>query len=172
MYLYWQIILLLIIFSLAWAGLSLAPWVPTWRKDLPRILKLANLQPGQTFYDLGCGDGKVVFYVSQNSSGQVIGLEAAWPFYLWCKLKQLIFHHNNLSIRLKNLYKADLKDADVVYVFGTPKKINSKLEPKLKKELKPGSLVISYAFPISNWTAKMVNKPKPDDIDIYLYQIP
>jgi SAM-dependent methyltransferase len=171
MNIYIQFIILLVIFSLAWTGLSLAPWVPTWKKDLTRILRLANLQPSEKFYDLGCGDGKVVFYASQNSEAKVIGFEAAWPFFIYAKIKQLIFPRPNLSILLKNLYKVDLRDADCIYVFGTPKTINQKLEPKLSKELKPGSRVISYAFPFTKWTPELIDKPKPDDIDIYLYQI-
>jgi SAM-dependent methyltransferase len=158
------------LFSLALAAASLAPWVPTWKKDLPRIFKLANLNPGEIFYDLGCGNGKVVFYAAKNFPIKAIGIELAFPLYLTCKLRQLFNYKKNLKFWNKDIFKVDLSPADVIYIFGTPKPIQQRLKQKLEKELKPGARIISYAFPFNEWQPKIIDKPSDKDINIYLYQ--
>jgi cyclopropane fatty-acyl-phospholipid synthase-like methyltransferase len=170
---FFQLIIILafvFISSIAIAGLSFAPWVPAWKKDLPRIFKLAALKPGEVFYDLGCGNGKVVLYANKNFQARAIGLEISLPMYLVCKARQIFNSDKNLVFKLKNLYKEDLSRADAVYFFGMPDKV-AKLRAKLEKELKPGCRVISYVFPIAGWQEAVKDKPKPTDIAIYLYTI-
>lgn len=169
MYTIFLFLVLIIIATAALAGISFAPWVPAWKKDLPRIMRLADLQPGQTFYELGCGDGKVVFYAARNFDAQVIGLEISLILFGICKLKQLFYKNKNLAIKYKNLFKQNLRDADVVYFFGMPDKISQKLRKKLDAELRPGTKVISYAFEVSGWSPVAVDKPRPNDVSIYLY---
>ena len=159
----------IVILSVALAGLSFAPWVPAWKKDLPRIFKLAQLKPGEVFYDLGCGNGKVVLYANKNFQAKAIGLEISLPMYLTCKIRQIFNYNRNLSFKLKNLYHQYLSNADVVYFFGMPDKVE-KLRAKLEKELKPGSRVVSYVFPVVGWQEIAKDKPNPKDIAIYLYQ--
>jgi len=168
-------LLLFIVFclmSMGIAGLSLAPWVPTWKKDLPRIFKLAALKPGEVFYDLGCGNGKLVLYTAKNFKVKAIGLEIAVPLFLICKVRQFFSQDKNLSFKFKSFYNENLNYADVIYVFGRPETLKDKFKQKLKKELKPGSRVISYAFPIIGWLPKEISKPSPKDIEIYLYIMP
>src|SRR3989338_11069432 len=76
-------------FSIIFSVLSFAPWVPARGRDLKRIFKLAALKPGQIFYDLGCGDGKAVFYAAKNFRVRAIGVEFSFPLYLLCRLKNV-----------------------------------------------------------------------------------
>lgn len=163
-------LLLSALISLALAAVSLIIWLPTKRRDLDRILRLADLKEGEKFYDLGCGDGKVIFFISQNSPAEVIGLEVAWPLFLVCKIKKL-FYRVKPIIKYRDLYKEDLTDAKVVYIFGIPDKLKNKLKPKLEKELKPGSRVISYVFPIGGWRHKLIDQPRDRDVPIYFYVV-
>jgi len=165
------LLIALCLLSLAIASISLAPWVPTWKKDLPRIFKLAALKPGETFYDLGCGNGKVAIYAVKNFNAQVIGLEMAVPLYLICRLRLLFTINKKLIFKCKNFYKEDLSKANVVYVFGQAKTLGLKFTQKLSNELKPGARVISYVFPIEGWIPKIIDKPSPKDIAIFLYEI-
>jgi SAM-dependent methyltransferase len=163
------IIVFVLISSVAIAGFSFAPWVPAWGKNLPRIFKLAEIKPGEIFYDLGCGDGRVVVYANKNWQAKAIGLEISLPFFLICKIRQVFNRQRDLTFKLKNLYKEDLSRADVVYFFGMPDKIE-KLKVKLARELKPGARVISYVFPVTGWQVSVKDKPNPTDIPIYLYR--
>ncbi|MFH1582800.1 MAG: class I SAM-dependent methyltransferase, partial [Candidatus Falkowbacteria bacterium] len=66
-------------FSLIFSVLSFAPWVPSRSRDLKRTFKLADLRPGQIFYDLGCGNGKVAIYAANNFKVKAVGLEISLP---------------------------------------------------------------------------------------------
>jgi SAM-dependent methyltransferase len=163
------LILLILLMTAALAGISFAPWVPTWRKDFPRVFKLAELKPGQVFYELGCGDGRVVTQANKIYKAKAIGLEISMPLYLVAKLRQLFNPNKDLKIKYKNLFKENLGAADVVYFFGMPKPVKDKLRLKLEKELKPGCRVISYVFPIEGWQPEVIDKPLANVVPIYLY---
>lgn len=163
------ILLLTFFYNIAFSVISFAPWVPTRARDLYRIFKLAALKDGQIFYDLGCGDGKVIFYAAKNFKVKAIGLEISLPMYLLCQIKRIILNKRNIKFKLKNLFKENLSKADVVYFFGLPDTINNKLILKLKKELKPGCKIISYSFKINGWTPAFVDKPAEKDLPIYVY---
>jgi SAM-dependent methyltransferase len=161
--------ILILLFSCAFAGVSFAVWVPCWNKDLKRIFRLADLKSGETFYDLGCGDGKTVVYAGSNFKVKAIGIELALPLYAVCKLRQLFNLNKNIKFKWKNLFNENLASADVVYFFGTPNPIKFKLKEKLERELKPGARVISYVFSVPGWKPAIVDKPKNNDAPIYLY---
>lgn len=163
------LLLALLLSSVAIASLSLIVWVPTRKKDLPRILALADLKPGERFIDLGCGTGTVSHFVASKSSSAVTGIELALPFFLWCKARNCFSRRDNLSYVWGSLFKLDLREFDVVYVFGIPDKLKDKLKPKLEQELRPGSRVISYAFAIEGWIPAQISKPTPDSVSIYSY---
>lgn len=162
--------LALLLLSSAIAGWSFAPWVPIWSKDLPRVFALAQLKPGEVFYDLGCGNGKTVFYAAEQQAANAIGVELSFPLWLTCRLRQAWRRTPYVTFKLGNLFRQNLSSADVIYVFGMPEKLQHKLRAKLERELKPGSRVVSYTFPITGWQPTKVDKPSPKDISIYLYQ--
>lgn len=172
--LFWNIIVilaLLLIFLTVVVGVTFAPWVPTRKKDLQRVLALANLKSGEKCYELGCGNGRVSFFLAKNSEAKIIGVEYGILLFLWCTLKKLFSRNSNLSFRYQNLFHTDLSDADVVYVFGMPKKLETKLRHKFITELLPGSRVISYIFPIQGWEPSTVDLPSEGRAKIYHYVV-
>lgn len=157
--------------TIAIASNSLAPWIPTRKRDLKRIFRLANLKPNEIFYDLGCGDGKVVIFANKNFKAKAIGIELALPLFLICKIRQLFIRDKDLIFHYKNLFKENLSKADVVYLFAeSANKLKGEIKQKLEKELKPGARVISYAFAFTDWTPEIIDKPSKNDIVIYLYK--
>lgn len=165
-----MLILALILFiflgSYAYAGILAAPWFPTWSQDIERFLKLADIKPGQKFYDLGCGDGKLVF-AAAGSGAEAIGFEISLLPYLLAVSRS--FYVNNSKIKFKNFWKADLSDADIVYLFLTPK-VNPKAKEKLEHELKRGAKVITYTWPIEGWKPLKIDTT-PGQPAMYLYTI-
>ncbi|MBI2458936.1 MAG: class I SAM-dependent methyltransferase [Parcubacteria group bacterium] len=157
-------------FSLIFSVLSFAPWVPSRGRDLKRIFKLADLKLGQVFYDLGCGNGRMVIYAANNYKVKAVGLEISLPFYLICKLRQALNRRGLIEFKFKNLYKENLAPADVIYFFGMPHVLNEKFCSKLRRELKPGTKIISYAFKLPDWQPKIIDKPSANDLPVYLYE--
>jgi len=171
MYIALFIIIFILFLTIALAAYSLAPWVPSHSKDLKRISKLADMQDGETFYDLGCGDGKIIWRIAKNQKVKTVGIELALPMYLICKFHQLVSPRKNIKIIWGNVFKKNLSEADAIFIFGTPWSLQNKFKEKLKKELKKGARVISYTFPIKGWQPVKVDKPNKNDNTIYLYKI-
>ena len=97
------------------------PYVATDRKKIKTIVKFAQIKKGQTVVDLGSGDGRLLI-ASAQLGAKAIGYELN-PFLIaitrvHAKIKGLL---NNVWVERKNLWKADLKVADVVFVYGRKK---------------------------------------------------
>ena len=152
--------------TFAYAGIKAAPWFPTWSRDINRFLKLADIKPGQKFYDLGCGDGKLVF-AATGAGAKAVGFEISLLPYLIAKTRSFGIH--NSEIKFKDFWNQNLSDADVVYLFLTPK-VNPKAKLKLGIELKKGAKVIAYTWPIEGWQPIKEDSPK-DRPAMYLYEI-
>ncbi|MFH0818810.1 MAG: class I SAM-dependent methyltransferase [Patescibacteria group bacterium] len=160
------IFVIIILTSAAYASLKGAPWVPTVKHDVERAIKLANIKPGEVFYDLGCGDGRLVAAAADRGA-KSIGIELSFFQYLIAVIRNL--SRPNTKIKCQNLFKTDLSQADVVYFFLMPKHYQHIMQ-KFKQELKPGARVVAYVWPIKEWTPVKIDK-----IDkkcaLYLYEI-
>ncbi len=145
------------------------PFAKTPQKNVKLIIDQLNLKPGNIFYDLGCGDGR--FLIEAEKKGvKAYGFEISPWAYLRGQIN-LFFHKSQTKIFYKNFYNADLKDADVIFCF-LMDKVMSNVEEKLKKELKPKALVVSYCFKMPNWQPiKTININKNDNkaSKVYLY---
>ncbi len=166
------LIILLIILVLSgtavYAGYRAAPWVPTFKSDTKRFLRLADIKPGQKVYDLGCGDGRLVV-AAAKAGGQAVGFEISLLPYLAAKWR--IWRspfRKQCQIKLKDFWKADLNEADVVYFFLMPK-VFTKMKAKLEKELKPGAKVVIYTWPMEGWVPLVADCPI-GKTPIYVYQ--
>ena len=134
------------------------PWVPTHEARIRRALQLADLQPGETLYDLGSGDGRVLLLAAREFGAQAIGVEIgpmqclvswarAWLSGSWGRVRT----------RCGNFYKADFRDADVVFVYLTSGQ-TTRLCPLLEAQLRPGTRVVSIAADIPNWQPVFIDR--------------
>jgi len=165
------IIIIVLLGSFAWAGLSAAPWVPCKSNDLEQLIKLANLKPTDVFVDLGAGNGKTVI-AAAHAGAIAHGYEISLIPYLIARLK-ILFLPKNIRSRVffhyKSLWKVDLSKFNCIYIFLMPK-IFPRLIKKIKTECKIGTKIICYVWPLSDLSEKNVfqekNRPK-----IYFYEI-
>ena len=158
---YFAIIGLSQLFSLYYGS----PFIKTPPNIQNEIAKLAKLKPKETFYDLGCGSGEILRFIAKDSKIKVIGVEASPILYIYTKL--LTKTYPNIKIVLENLMKIDLSNANVIYCYLYPKMM-AKLQTKFLHELKNGSRVISFQFPLPDIKPakiKQINKQK-----LYLYK--
>ena len=171
MYLFLILIAFIFLFlvTFVYAGWKGAPWVPTRRNDVKRFLKIAKIQQGQKVYDLGSGDGRIV-YAAAQAGAKAEGFEISLFPYLLSQARLLFLKNKEkYKIKYKDFWHVNLDDADIVYFFLMPK-VYHKLKIKFEKELKKGTKVIAYVWPIDDWKSLRVDAVKGQS-NLYLYQI-
>ena len=92
-----------------------APYVPTFKKQADNALDLLDLRPGQTIIDLGAGDGTIVKMAAERGL-MAIGYELNPLLVIIARLRTLRYGRQ-VKIKWKNFWKADLSEADGVFVF-------------------------------------------------------
>ena len=70
-----------------------------------------------------------------------------------------------------DLFTADISPATVVTLW-LSRSVNAELEPKLRRELKPGTRIVSHQFPIGDWTPDATARTEYDGTDLYLWKVP
>jgi len=157
-------------------------YVPTHPKAVEAMLKLAGVKEGDTVCDLGCGDGRIVIAaVKDFKAKKGIGYDLDPDRLKDCKVnlesaKLTAEQEKAITFKLGNVLKLtpdDFKDIDVVTLYLLPS-INDKLQPVLKKGLKPGARVVSHDFSMTDWKEdKMIKVDAPDRThSVYLWTIP
>lgn len=124
------------------AVLNGAPYVPTKRKSVKKMLDELDLKPGQTLIDLGAGLGAVALPAAKRGI-KVIAYEInPWLcLVLWLRTRR---YRQAVKIHCRNFWKVRLPKADAVFVFGVSR-IMDRLSRKLQKEL-PGAKAASFGF--------------------------
>lgn len=140
-------ILLGCVIGLSWFAGSDAPYVPTKMDQIRKILKLAGVQKGKKFYELGSGDGRVVVAAAKLKAYSV-GIEQSLLRVIMSRLKASQL--KNIRFIHGNIFAGNYFDADIVYIYLLPNGVK-KLEEKLEKELKKGSIVITQTYHFANW---------------------
>jgi len=146
------ILVLLAIFCLVYfltPLFSKVPFVPCSKEVVYEIVHALPLSSGSVFFDLGCGDGRVLFAIAKAyPSVSCRGVEIA-PFpFLLAKARKVFSWAHNVSIMYGDFFKIDTSSASCVFVYLFPK-ILDRLLPKFEQELKPGSIVVSCDFKFS-----------------------
>jgi len=165
--------ILLIFVLLVLAGMVIlpiffgAPWHPLMPGTIRRILRFAEVQPGETVCDLGCGEGRVLITAAKEFSARAIGVEIDPLKILLARLLRKI---NGVGDRVNivrgNLFDFDPGSADVLYLYLTHQAMD-KLFPEILKKLKPSVRIVSYRFCLRGMTPEKVSEDKT----LFLYQI-
>ena len=152
------------------------PYVPSRKKIVRHLIKLAHIQNGQTIYDLGCGDGRFLVEAEkmahqENKQIQAIGFELAPLPFLIASFKKLLYR-GQFKVSMKNFFHENLSKADMIFCYLGPETLK-KLAEKMQKECRKGTKIYSHTFKIEGLTpAKVwVKNPKLHLPTIYLYQI-
>ena len=149
-----------------------APFISTQSKVINKIFSEFTLTKdfSGSVYELGCGKaGFLKTFHDYYPQAKLIGIEySLLPFFI-TKIQQSLNPKTKINIIRKNMFKVDLKEADVIYCF-LDIYMMEKLEQKFKTECKPGTLIISYCFSMPTLkpfkTATNENRSR-----IYFYKI-
>jgi len=144
------------------------PWVPTREKRIRKALQLVKLQPGETLYDLGAGDGRVLLIAAREFGASAVGIEIG-PVQCALGWLRIWFSGSRHKVRIRcaNYYKSDVSNADVIFVYATSSQ-TSRLLPLLERQLRPGARVVSIAADFTDWQPKLVDR----ELLIFVYQMP
>jgi precorrin-6B methylase 2 len=145
-------------------------FVPTPTEVVEAMLKAAKVTKNDVVYDLGCGDGRIVITAAKEYGARGIGIDIDPQRISEARANA---EKAGVADRVKfleqDLFETDFHEATVVTLYLLPS-LNLKLRPKLWKELKPGTRVVSHAFDMGDW------KPEQEiDVDgrtVYLWTVP
>jgi SAM-dependent methyltransferase len=146
------------------------PYVPSPNPVVDGMLKLANVKKGDVVYDLGCGDGRIVIAAAKEYGATGVGvdinperIQEARSNAKKAAVEAMVKFEEN------DLFKADIRNATVVTLYLLPD-VNVRLRPRLLKELKPGTRIVSHSFDMGDW------KPDREEVvegrHIYLWTVP
>lgn len=153
-----QLVFAVLFFFLCIAFFSGAPFVPSTAKTARSMILLANITPESVVYDLGSGDGRLLFASAQKKAKKVVGLEINPLLVLFTNFRILFSPYRSIiSCHWQNFWMSSFHDADVVFVYLLPWKME-RLKEKLEKELHHGSRVVSNSFIFPEWTVDHVDK--------------
>jgi hypothetical protein len=163
-------IVVYLFYLLSWFWPPDSPWAPWWKTDAKvarAIQKLAKITKNDLVYELGSGDSENLITLAKEFGIPSVGIEVdplrvvQSKIMVWKKRVS-----DKVRIEKKDFFKIDISPATVVYVYLVPRALE-KLRTKFEKELKPGTKVISYRYPILYLEKTGENK----EHKLYMYEV-
>jgi SAM-dependent methyltransferase len=132
-------------------GYPEVPYVPTPPEVVDAMLKLAGVTSADRLYDLGCGDGRIVIAAAKKYGARGTGIDID-PERIEDATRNAKENGVEDKVRFiqKDLFQAEISDATVVTLY-LLSSVNMRLRPKLLKELKPGTRIVSHSFDMGDW---------------------
>ncbi|MGH8631294.1 MAG: methyltransferase domain-containing protein [Burkholderiales bacterium] len=133
---------------------------PTPHNVVTEMLNLAQVGANDVVYDLGCGDGRIVIAAAKQfgTRGVCVDIDPQ-------RIRESRANAQSSGVierilfREQDLFETRLGDATVVTLFLSPD-VNLKLRSKLRRELKPGTRVVSYVHDMGDWTPREARSVK------------
>ncbi|MCL4812992.1 MAG: methyltransferase domain-containing protein [Vicinamibacteraceae bacterium] len=145
-------------------------FVPTPEAVVNAMLEVAKVTKDDIIYDLGCGDGRIPITAAKKYGATGVGIDID---------PQRIMEANanakkegvtdKVTFLQADLFETDISRATVVTLYLLPS-LNVKLMPKLLKELKPGTRIVSHAFDMGDW--KPEKELTVDGRHVYYWTVP
>lgn len=127
------------------------PYVPTPQNVVEAMLKLGGVRSGDVLYDLGCGDGRIPITAAKLYGVRGTGIDINPE-----RISEATANARSQGVADKvrfvneDLFEANFSDATVVTLYLLPS-INLKLRPKLWRDLRPGTRIVSHSFNMDDW---------------------
>ena len=145
-------------------------FVPTPSATVERMLLTAKVNKNDVLYDLGCGDGRIVIEAAKRYGLRAVGIDIDPQRIAEANANAKSAGVSHLvQFRNADLFESNISEATVVTLYLLPS-LNQKLRPKLMKDLKKGTRIVSHDFDMGEW--------KPDQTSnvegrtVYLWTIP
>lgn len=147
-------------------------FVPTPQSVVDAMLKIAKVGKNDVVYDLGCGDGRIVITAAKQFGARGVGIdidpkrieESNANAVAAGVTNRVRFLHTDIFADSTNL-----SEATVVTLYLLPS-LNVKLLPKLLRELKPGTRIVSNSYDMGDWRPEQ--ELEVDSRTIYFWTVP
>jgi len=127
-------------------------YVPTPKDLVRKMLRVAGVRRGETVFDLGAGDGRILIEAVRGFGARAIGVEMD-PERLARIQERLTATGTEATVLAGDLMRVDLSSADVVTIYLSAS-VNAKLAEKLRNELKPGARIVSLDYVLPGWASE------------------
>lgn len=160
-------ILCVLLIFLSWIWPPDSPWAPWWRTNdtvADAACRLAGVSSTDIVYELGSGEGNMLLVAAKKYHAIGVGIEIDYFRAFLAKMVIAVRGYTqDITIIRGNLFHEDISQATMVFVYLVPKTLQ-RLLPKLEKELKPGTRIVSLRYPLS---LPMVKEDKKHALFLY-----
>lgn len=149
-------------------------YYPTPPETVAEMLRLANIQKGEVLYDLGSGDGRIPIAAARQFGVRAVGIEIDPRLVTEAEANALSAGVSELvRFRNEDMFRIDVSEASVVTLY-LSEKLNVLLRPKLLRELRPGSRIVSHDFRMGDWKPEQTVRVPWGKLyrTVYLWTVP
>ncbi len=160
------VLIILLLIPLSWFWPPDSPWAPWWKTSkitARAICRLGKVTKKDIVYDLGCGDAEALLIATKEFGAQGVGIDID-PFRFVVATIRAKLSGKKLKIIHGSFFDQDISKASVIFVYLIPKTLN-RLLPKMKKELKKGTRIVSYRYEMN---LPLKKYDKKNDIRLYV----
>jgi SAM-dependent methyltransferase len=156
---------------------DLAPFVPTPKVVVERMLEIAAVEKTDVVYDVGCGDGRMVIAAAKLTGARGVGIEIDPALVAECRAAAEREGVSRLVRFLEmDATQARLTEATVLALYLLPESLEV-LSPVFEKDLRAGARIVSHDYRIPGWDARLVRSETLTDEAgrehaIHLYRMP
>jgi ubiquinone/menaquinone biosynthesis C-methylase UbiE len=138
------------------------------------MLRLANIKKGDVLYDLGSGDGRIPIAAAKQFGIRAVGIEIDSKLITEAELSARSAGVADLvRFRNEDMFRIDIREANIVTLYLSDK-LNVLLRPKLLRELRPGTRIISHDFRMGDWEPEQTVRVPWGKLyrTVYLWTVP
>lgn len=149
-------------------------FVPTPPETVDEMLRLAEIKAGDVLYDLGSGDGRIPIRAAEKYGVRAVGIEIDPKLVAASeRAARAAGVADRVRFRRENLFRADFREATVVTLY-LSETINVALRPRLLRELRPGTKIISHDFRMGDWEPEQWVKVPWRNLhrNVYVWTVP
>jgi len=126
-------------------------YYPTPPETVAEMLRIAKIKKGDVLYDLGSGDGRIPIAAASQYGIRAVGIEIDPKLVTEAEEKARQANVSGLvRFRNEDMFRVDVSEASIVTLY-LSEKLNVLLRPKLLRELRPGSRILSHDFRMGDW---------------------
>lgn len=149
------------------------PYVATPPEVVERMIELAQVKAGDVVYDLGCGDGRIVVAAVRATGVRGVCVEIDPVRLRWSRdSAEAAGVTDRIRFVQGDFFEVPIEDATVVMLY-LSRPVNLRLRPRLLKELRPGTRVVSFTEDMGDWEPeRTLAVDKPFAATLYRWTIP